>query len=61
MSSNSTNADLMRTVQELAARVQRLEDTIEIQSLQSKYIHYLFKQRFDRIVDECFAKNLPDV
>ena len=61
MSSNSTNADLMQTVQELAARVQRLEDTIEIQSLQSKYIHYLFKQRFDRIVDECFAKNLPDV
>ena len=61
MSSNSTNADLMRTVQELAARVQRLEDTIEIQSLQSKYIHYLFKQRFDRIVDECFARHLPDV
>jgi len=58
---SSTNPDLMHTVQELAARVQRLEDTIEIQSLQSKYIHYLFKQRFDRIVDECFAKNLPDV
>jgi len=58
---SSTNADLMDTVQELVARVQRLEDTIEIQSLQSKYIHYLFKQRFDRIVDECFAKNLPDV
>jgi hypothetical protein len=58
---SSTNADLMHTVRELAARVQRLEDMIEIQSLQSKYIHYLFKQRFDRIVDECFAKNLPDV
>lgn len=55
------NEALMRTVQELAARVQRLEDTIEIQQLQSKYVHYLFKQRFDRIVDECFAKNLPDV
>jgi len=58
---SSTNADLMHMVQELVARVQRLEDTIEIQKLQSKYIHYLFKQRFDRIVDECFAKNLPDV
>ena len=58
---SSTNADLMHTVQELVARVQRLEDTIEIQTLQSKYIHYLFKQRFDRIVDECFPKNLPDV
>lgn len=58
---SSSNADLIHMVQELAARVQRLEDTIEIQSLQSKYIHYLFKQRFDRIVDECFAKNLPDV
>jgi len=57
----SATNDLTQTVQELAARVQRLEDTIEIQSLQSKYIHYLFKQCFDRIVDECFAKNLPDV
>jgi len=55
------NVDLLQAVEELTARVQRLEDTIEIQSLQSKYIHYLFKQRFDRIVDECFAKNLPDV
>jgi len=55
------NDDAMRIVQELLARVQRLEDTIEIQQLQSKYVHYLFKQRFDRIVDECFAKNLPDV
>jgi hypothetical protein len=56
-----TPSDAMRIVQELAARVQRLEDTIEIQQLQSKYVHYLFKQRFDRIVDECFAQNLPDV
>jgi hypothetical protein len=58
---SDSNVDLMQTVRELTARVQRLEDTIEIQSLQSKYIHYLFKQRFDRIVDECFAKNLADV
>ncbi len=58
---SSTDVDLTRMVQELTARVQRLEDTIEIQKLQSKYIHYLFKQCFDRIVDECFAKNLADV
>lgn len=58
----ATNNDaMMRTVQELLARVQLLEDKLEIQQLQSRYIHYLFKQRFDRIVDECFAKNLPDV
>lgn len=55
------NGDVMRTVQDLLARVERLEDTLAIQQLQSKYIHYLFKQRFDRIVDECFAKHLPDV
>src|SRR6202050_2312110 len=60
MSPNS-NDDLMRTVQDLVARVRHLEDTPEIQQLQSKYIHYLFKQRFDRIVEECFAQNLPDV
>ncbi|MGA8011378.1 MAG: nuclear transport factor 2 family protein [Candidatus Acidiferrales bacterium] len=57
----NNNDDLMRTVQDLLARVRHLEDTLEIQQLQSKYIHYLFKQRFDRIVDECFAHNLADV
>jgi len=55
------NNDPLKMVHELAARVQHLEDTIEIQQLQSKYVHYLFKQRFDRIVDECFAKKVPDV
>jgi hypothetical protein len=55
------NDDTMRVVRELTARVQRLEDLLEIQGLQSKYIHYLFKQRFDRIVDECFAQKLSDV
>ena len=58
---STNNDDLTHTVEELTARLQRLEDQLEIQQLQSKYIHYLFKQRFDRIVDECFAKNLPDV
>ena len=56
-----SNDELTRAVESLLARVQQLEDRIEIQQLQSKYIHYLFKQRFDRIVDECFAKRLPDV
>ena len=57
----NNNDDLVRTVQDLLARVRHLEDTLEIQQLQSKYIHYLFKQRFDRIVDECFAHDLSDV
>src|SRR6516162_9411223 len=49
------------SVRQLLARVQRLEDTLEIQKLQSKYAHYLFTQQFDRIFAECFAKNLDDV
>lgn len=48
-------------VRELLARVQRLEDTLEIQKLQSKYAHYLFTQQFERIFAECFARNLADV
>jgi len=48
-------------VRELLARVQRLEDTLEIQKLQSKYAHYLFTQQFERIFAECFASNLADV
>jgi hypothetical protein len=48
-------------VRELLARLQRLEDTLEIQKLQSKYAHYLFTQQFERIFAECFASNLADV
>jgi SnoaL-like protein len=51
----------MPTIEELSARLQRLEDQLELQKLQAKYAHYLFTQRFDRIVDECFAKRLPQV
>jgi hypothetical protein len=45
----------------LAARVQHLEDMLAIQKLQSKYGHYLFTQDFDKIYDECYAKEAPDV
>jgi len=55
------DADSERLIAALSARVQRLEDTLEIQKLQARYVHYLFTQRFDRIVEECFAKGLPDV
>ncbi len=48
-------------IRELLARVQRLEDSLEIQKLQSKYAHYLFTQQFERVFAECFAKNLADV
>ncbi len=48
-------------LESLLARVQRLEDTLAIQKLQAKYVHYLFTQRFDRIVAECFAKRVPDL
>jgi hypothetical protein len=51
----------MSTIEELGARLQRLEDQLELQKLQAKYAHYLFTQRFDRIVDECFAKRFPEV
>jgi hypothetical protein len=48
-------------VEQLAARVQRLEDTLAIQKLQAKYAHYLFTQDFDKIYEECYAKLAPDV
>ncbi len=49
------------TVAALLARLQKLEDTLEIQKLQSKYAHYLFTQQFERVFAECFAKNLDNV
>ena len=53
--------DPTQLIKALLARVQRLEDQLEIQKLQSKYAHYLFTQQFDRVVAECFARHLPDV
>jgi len=49
------------TLESLLARVRKLEDTLEIQKLQSQYAHYLFTQQFDRIFSDCFAKDLDNV
>ena len=51
-------AQLLRSLNE---RVQKLEDTLEIQKVQSRYTHYLFTQRFDKVVEECMSKNSPDL
>ena len=45
----------------LLKRLQYLEDVQLIEKLQSKYIHLLFTQRFDRIVDEVYAHKAADV
>ena len=59
--SSAASADSTEILQQLLTRVQRLEDQLEIQKLQSKYAHCLFTQKFDRIVEECFAKHVADV
>ena len=59
--SSTPSADSTQAIQELLVRVQRLEDQLEIQKLQSKYAHCLFTQKFERIVEECFAKHVDDV
>ena len=48
-------------IRALSERVQKLEDTAEIHKVQSKYAHYLFTQDFDKVVEECMARNSPDV
>jgi hypothetical protein len=57
------NADRTETklVQQLAKRVERLEDTLAIRKLQAKYASYLFTQRYDRIFDELYAQKDPGV
>lgn len=57
----SSTAQSPELIQQLLARVQRLEDMIEMQKLQSKYAHLLFKLDTDRIMDECIAKRANDV
>jgi hypothetical protein len=49
------------TMEALLARVRKLEDTLEIQKLQSQYAHYLFTQQFERIFSDCFAQDLASV
>lgn len=48
-------------IEPLLERLQYLEDSNEIQKLQAKYVHFLFTQRFDRIVDEIYAQHQDDV
>jgi len=59
--STATNVVSTEDVQVLVRRVQYLEDMTEIQKLQSKYAHYLFTQRYDRIVDELFSHTNAEV
>lgn len=57
----SSNANQAKLIQQLADRVQYLEDMIEIRQLQSKYLQLLFTQDYDRIVEQCFAKKAGDI
>jgi hypothetical protein len=57
----STPSDSQELIKQLLTRVQRMEDMIEIQKLQSKYAHLLFKLDVDRIMDECIAKRAKEV
>lgn len=58
---SAQQADPGMLVHQLLERVQRLEDMLAIQKLQSRYAHSLLKLDVDRIVDECFARRSPDV
>jgi hypothetical protein len=53
----SPAADQNQLMQQLMARVQRLEDILEIQKLQSRYAHHLLRLDADKIMDECFVKS----
>ncbi len=59
--SETNNVEMKAELERLGRRVRHLEDELAIQKLQSKYAHYLFTQRYDRIVEECFALHSDDV
>ena len=48
-------------LEELYARVKRLEELEEIKKLQRKYQYWLFKQDYEKIVERCFAQKTPGV
>jgi hypothetical protein len=47
-------------VQEIEARIKRLQDYQEICNMQGRYNHYILSGKFDKILD-MFAKKDPDV
>ena len=49
------------SMQELAARVQKLEDMLEIQQLQSQYAYWLFTQQYANIVEHSFAQKAEGI
>ncbi len=59
--SGTTDVEAKVELERLGRRIRHLEDELAIQKLQSKYAHYLFTQRYDRIVEECFALHSDDV
>jgi len=48
-------------LEELEAKVERLQDILEIQNLQSRYNFYLAMYWGNRVADELYAKKDPDV
>ena len=60
-SPGSAHESVASELAQLGQRLTRLEDQLAIQKLQSQYAHYLFTQRFDRIVEDCFARHAADV
>jgi hypothetical protein len=58
---SEVKSDAAAELEQLARRVQALEDQLAIQKVQSKYAHYLFTQRYGRMADECFAQRADDV
>jgi len=49
------------SMQNLASRVQRLEDTLEIQQLQSQYAYWLLTQNYDKIIEHSFAHHADGI
>ena len=49
------------SLENLAARLRKVEDLLEIQQLQSQYAYWLFTQQYDQIADHCFAQRADGV
>jgi hypothetical protein len=54
-------ANQEQLLQQLATRVQYLEDMIAIQKLQSQYAQYLFTQQYSKILEHCYAQKASGI
>lgn len=53
--------DVVKRLEELEARISRMEDNQAIQKVMGKYLYWLYTQEYEKIKEFCWAKKAADI